>query len=348
MRKMATIRKIDALRPIEGADAIECAIVGGWTCVVKKGEYTAGDLAVYCEIDSFIPTTIAPFLTKPGHYAKTFEGVEGERLRTVSLRKQISQGLLLPLSILDQFDLTDCGDKVRPENLVVGDDVSEVLGITKYEAPIPAELAGEVKGMFPSVIPKTDQERIQNLSAELAVWKTENLTWTITEKCEGSSFTAFFNDGEFNICSRNLMLKENSNNTLWATADKYDLKNKMTVMGRNIAVQAELLGPGVQGNIYKLSKHMLAVFDIFDIDAQHYMSPADCKDMIEHLGLTSVPVLTSTAELGDKTIEILLKMADGVSVMGSVGCKREGLVWKCNERRVSFKTISNAYLLGEK
>jgi len=202
--------------------------------------------------------------------------------------------------------------------------------------------------MFPSRIPKTDQERIQNLSAELAEWKAENLTWTITEKCEGSSFTAFFNDGEFNICSRNLMLKENSNNTLWATADKYDLKNKMTVMGRNIAVQAELLGPGVQGNIYKLSKHMLAVFDIFDIDAQHYMSPADCKDMIEHLGLTSVPVLTSTAELGDKTIEILLKMADGVSVMGSVGCKREGLVWKCNERRVSFKTISNAYLLGEK
>jgi len=96
-RKMATIRKIDSLRPIPGADAIECAIVGGWTCVVKKGEYTAGDLAVYCEIDSFIPTAIAPFLTKPGHYAKTFDGVEGERLRTVSLRKTVSQGLLLPL-----------------------------------------------------------------------------------------------------------------------------------------------------------------------------------------------------------------------------------------------------------
>jgi RNA ligase (TIGR02306 family) len=340
MRKMATIRKIDALRPIEGADAIECAIVGGWTCVVKKGEYTAGDLAVYCEIDSFIPTTIAPFLTKPGQYPKTFEGIEGERLRTVKLRGQLSQGLLLPLSVI-----TDNGHTIY---FVEGLDVSEALGITKYEAPVPAELAGEVKGMFPARIPKTDQERIQNLSAELAEWKTEKLTWTITEKCEGSSFTAFFNDGEFNVCSRNLMLKENADNTLWATAGKYDLKNKMTALGRNIAVQAELLGPGVQGNIYKLSKHMLAVFDIFDIDAQHYMSPADCKDMIEHLGLTSVPVLTSTAELGDKTIEILLKIADGVSVMGSVGCKREGLVWKCNERRVSFKTISNAYLLGEK
>jgi len=159
MRKMATIRKIDALRPIEGADAIETAIVGGWTCVVKKGEYTAGDLAVYCEIDSFIPTTIAPFLTKPGQYAKTFEGVEGERLRTVKLRGQLSQGLLLPYAI--------CG-KICTE----GEDVSELLGITKYEAPIPAELAGEVKGMCTSVILKTDQERIQNLSAEWEVWKT--------------------------------------------------------------------------------------------------------------------------------------------------------------------------------
>lgn len=338
MRKMATIRKIDALRPIPGADAIECAIVGGWTCVVKKGEYAAGDLVVYCEIDSFIPTAIAPFLTKPGQYAKTYEGIEGERLRTVKLRGQLSQGLLLNL------------DAVIPQtnSFAEGDDVSELLGIVKYETPVPAELAGEVKGMFPSRIPKTDQERVQNLSAELEVWKAEGLTWTITEKCEGSSFTAFFNNGEFNVCSRNLMLKENTDNTLWATANKYDLKNKMTELGRNIAIQAELLGPGVQGNIYKLSKHMLAVFDIFDIDTQQYMSPADCKDMIEQLGLTSVPVLTSTAELGDKTIDQLLKMADGASVMGLVSCKREGLVWKCNERRESFKTISNAYLLGEK
>ena len=97
MRKMATVRKIDAVNPIPGADAIEVATVGGWRVVVKRGEYVAGDLAVYCEIDSFLPTAIAPFLTKPGQHPKTFEGVEGERLRTVSLRKQISQGLLLPL-----------------------------------------------------------------------------------------------------------------------------------------------------------------------------------------------------------------------------------------------------------
>lgn len=96
-RKMATIRKIEEIRAIPKADAIEAARVGGWWVVVKRGEFDVDDLAVYCEIDSFIPTPIAPFLTKPGQYPKEFEGVEGERLRTVSLRKQISQGLLLPL-----------------------------------------------------------------------------------------------------------------------------------------------------------------------------------------------------------------------------------------------------------
>lgn len=335
-RKMATIRRIEEVKAIPNADKIVAYRVGGWWVVDSIGKYVVGDLVVYAEPDSFIPSTIAPFLTKPGHYAKTFEGVEGERLRTVSLRKQISQGLLLPLSMLTMVE----------SELFEGLDVSFPLGIVKYEAP--AEfMAADAKGMFPSFIPRTDQERIQNLSSELAEWRGENLTWSLSEKCEGSSFTAFIDDGEFNVCSRNLMLKENADNTFWATANTYDLKNKMTVLGRNIAIQAELLGPGIQGNIYKLSKHMLAVFDIFDIDAKQYMSPVECKAMIEQLGLTSVPVLKSAFVLTTETVEDLLKMADGQSVMGIVGCKREGVVWKCNERRVSFKAISNAYLLGQ-
>ena len=97
MRKLATIRRIDALTPIDGADAIECATVGGWKVVVKKGEYTVGDLAVYCEIDSWIPTELAAFLSK-GKEPREFEGIKGERLRTVKLRGQLSQGLLLPLT----------------------------------------------------------------------------------------------------------------------------------------------------------------------------------------------------------------------------------------------------------
>jgi len=183
-RKMATIRRIDEIGPIEGADAIEVATIGGWKVVVKKGEFATGDLAVYCEIDSFIPTTIAPFLTKPDHYPKVFEGVQGERLRTVRLRGQLSQGLLLPMDIIPKtLDVT----YYPPDAYQEGTDVSELLGIVKYEAPIPASLQGEVRGMFPGFIPKTDQERIQNLSSELAEWQRLGHTFEVSEKLDGTS-----------------------------------------------------------------------------------------------------------------------------------------------------------------
>lgn len=150
MRKMATIRRIDEIRPIEGADAIECAVVGGWTVVVKRGEFQPGDTAVYCEIDSWIPHEVAPFLSK-GQEPREYNGIRGERLRTVRLRGQLSQGLLLkPADVMDAKAFTLAG---------MGGDVSELLNIQKWEAPIPAQLAGDVKGAFPSFIPKTDQER---------------------------------------------------------------------------------------------------------------------------------------------------------------------------------------------
>lgn len=187
-RKMATIRRIDKIEPIPDADKIVKATVGGWTLVTAiTNGFKEGDLVVYCEIDSFIPTAIAPFLTKAGHYPKTVDGVEGERLRTMRLRGVLSQGLLLPVSVLDfdSFYRTEIRVLQATPDCVPNVDVSAVLGITKYEAPIPAALAGEVKGMFPSQIPKTDQERIQNLTAELEVWKASGLSWEVTEKLDG-------------------------------------------------------------------------------------------------------------------------------------------------------------------
>ena len=338
-RKMATIRKIDALRPIPGADAIECAIVGGWTCVVKRGEYTAGDLAVYCEIDSFIPTAIAPFLTKPGHYAKTFEGVEGERLRTVKLRGQLSQGLLLPHDTVWDKNMFDFN------RFVEGDDVSELLGIFKFEQSVPAELAGEVKGMFPSQIPKTDQERIQNLSVELEEWRTEQLTWEVTEKLDGSSMTVYVIDGDVGVCSRNLDLKHNIDNSLWRAAYKHELPAKLANIGRNIAVQGELIGNGIQGNKYQMRDQDFYVYDIYDIDAGRYFTPAERMSLVQALDLLHCPVFKSYWVLTTESVADLLQGAEGKTVMGTVGCEREGLVYKCNERQVSFKAISNRFLL---
>ena len=334
MRKMATIRKIDALRPIPGADSIECAIVGGWTCVVKKGEYVAGDLAVYCEIDSWIPYEVAPFLSR-GNFPHVYNEVKGERLRTVKLRGQLSQGLLLPLSTLTMVE----------SELFEGLDVSFPLGIVKYEAPIPASLAGEIKGMFPSRIPKTDQERIQNLSVELEEWKTENLTWEVTEKLDGSSMTVYIIDGEVGVCSRNLDLKRNPDNSLWRAAIKHKLEEKL-VSYNNIAIQGELVGNGVQGNMYKMRDQDFYVYDVYDIDAGRYFTPAERMSLVQALDLLHCPVFKSYWMLTTETVADLLQMAEGKSVMGTIaGPEREGLVYKCNERQVSFKTVSNRFLL---
>lgn len=169
-RKLASIKPITYIKPIEGADAIECAIVdGGWPVVVKKGEYKVGDVAIYLEIDSWVPHELAPFLSK-GQEPREYNGVKGERLRTVKLRGQVSQGLLLPTTILDEKGLWPlAGDPV-------GHDLTAQLGIQKWEPPIPAQLQGTMKGNFPHFIPKTDQERCQNLRKEFDKYQSfENI-----------------------------------------------------------------------------------------------------------------------------------------------------------------------------
>ena len=340
MRKLATIRKIDALRPIPDADAIECAVVGGWTAVVKKGEFKAGDLAVYCEIDSWIPHALAPFLSK-GKEPRVFDGIAGERLRTMKLRGQLSQGLLLPFAIMKPF----FDDILFTE----GVDVSELLGIVKYEAPIPAQLAGEVKGMFPGWIQKTDQERIQNLKEELDYWLKEQHVWEVTEKLDGSSMTVFLRDGEFGVCSRNLELKPSESNSLWKVAIRNELELKLRRADRNLALQGELIGEGIQGNPYKQKGQEFFLFDIYDIDTSKYLTPAERKAFIEEHDIKHVPVLAFGAELGDtlgiNSIDKILQFAEGKSVMGMIGCEREGVVFKSKAMQCSFKAISNKFLL---
>ena len=338
MRKLATIRKIDALRPIPDADAIECAVIGGWTAVVKKGEFKEGDLAVYCEIDSWIPHALAPFLSK-GKEPRMFDGIVGERLRTMKLRGQLSQGLLLPLSMLTMVE----------SELSEGLDVSFPLGIVKYEAPIPAQLAGEVKGMFPGWIQKTDQERVQNLKEEFDYWLREQHAWEVTEKLDGSSMTVYLRDGEFGVCSRNLELKPSESNSLWKVAIRNELELKLRCANRNLALQGELIGEGIQGNPYKQKGQEFFLFDIYDIDASKYLTPAERNAFVEEHDIKHVPVLAFGAELWDtlgiNSIDGILKFAEGKSVMGMIGCEREGLVFKSKAMQCSFKAISNKFLL---
>jgi RNA ligase (TIGR02306 family) len=342
MRKLASIRKISAISPIEGADAIELAVVDGWKIVVKKGEFGVGDLAVYCEIDSWIPHELAPFLSR-GQAPREYSGVKGERLRTVRLRGQLSQGLLLPLAVA----------KNGLVPLEEGDDVTEMLGIQKWEAVIPAQLAGSVRGNFPSFIRKTDQERCQNFLTQIFIDNRES-QYEVTVKLDGSSCTIYHRDGELGVCSRNLELKideENRNNSLVGMFYKYNLGDSLVRIGRNIALQGEIMGPGVQGNREALKECKFFIYDIYDIDAGEYLNPTERHEVLSLLRshgsaeIEHVPVLhsnTTLEELGISCIEHLLDFAEGPSLVNAV---REGLVFKRADGKFSFKAISNKFLL---
>lgn len=330
MRKLASVRRIDSISSIPNADAIECATVGGWRIVVKKGEFREGDLAVYCEIDSWIPHELAPFLSK-GSEPREYNGVRGERLRTVKLRGQVSQGLLLPLSVI-----SDRGHTVYH---VDGIDVSEVLGIQKWEAPVPANLAGDVRGVFPSFVPKTDQERIQNLTEEFKTWT--DLFWEVTEKLDGSSMTVYYKDGDFGVCSRNWNLAESESNSMWQQARRYNLEQVLAQEG-NYAVQGEIVGEGIQGNPYRIRGQDFLVYDVFDIKEQRYLTPVERRNFVERNNLRHIPILLDNLAT-PASVENILMTAEGKSQLNK-DTEREGLVFKSNGV-VSFKAISNKFLL---
>jgi len=338
-RKLATIRAINSLIPIKDADQIELAKIDGWQVVIKKGEFESGDLCAYFEIDSWIPTEIAPFLSK-GKKPSTFNNVPGERLRTIKLKGQLSQGLAIPLHQLSEETVDFCTS--IDWNDPTGIDLTEHLNIQLYEKPVPAQLTGLTKGNFPSFIYKTDQERIQNIPDDVfEMWKTD--TWEVTEKLDGSSMTIYLNKDEFGICSRNLELKlDQTGNTFVDVGKQYEAALRQWNL--NIAIQGELIGPGIQGNKYGLTKHEYRVFDIFDINNQKYFTPSGRHEAVSLLNIPHVPIIGNTT-LKTATKESLLELAEGLSFLNS--SQREGLVFK-NHNSGSFKAISNKWLLNAK
>ena len=336
MRKLASIRKIADIRPIPDADAIEVAVVDGWKVVVKKGEYSVGDLAVYIEIDSWVPTELAPFLSK-GSEPREYNSVKGERLRTVKLRGQVSQGLLLKIEDDIKTRLL-----IAWQNLEIpgdADNVTDLFGIQKWEPVLPAQLQGQVRGLFPTnLIPKTDQERIQNCFPEIEA--KGDVTYEVTLKLDGTSCTIFRWEGELRVCSRNLELKvndENKDNTLVAMALKVG-----HCIPNGVAVQGELMGPGIQGNREGFKEHHFFVFDIYDIDNQFYIDSISRQVACKDYGMDMVPVIDPRAA-APASVDAGLALADGPSITHKI---REGLVWKCNEDpSFSFKTISTQFLL---
>jgi RNA ligase (TIGR02306 family) len=338
-RQLATIRKISDVQPIPDADQICTYLIDGWTIVDRVGQYNIGDFVVMCEIDSWIPHHLAPFLSK-GQEPREYEGIKGERLKTVKLRKQLSQGLILPVTLSILCDL----------NIHEGDDVTELLGIVKYEKPIPASLVGFARGNFPTFIPKTDQNRIQNCTRALPYWVENAISWEVTEKLDGTSCTIYqylpyIDEGksEFGVCSRNLDLKDTEGNTYWEVAKAADIHSKIASTNRNLAIQGEIIGNGIQDNQYKLPKHTFFCFDIFDIDNQKYFTPAERRAFCQQHDIDHVPVIHIAFTIENNSIMELLDMAEGRSYIND--SLREGIVFKSNSSPDSFKAISNKWLL---
>lgn len=329
-RKLASIRKINSIKPIENADRLELAIVDGWKVVVRKEEYHEGDTIIYCEVDSYLPIKPEFEFLRNSSYKK-LDGKEGFRLRSIKIRNQISQGLILPISLLPV-------DVVPIEGL----DVTEELGITKWELPIPARLAGIMKGGFPSFIPKTDAERVQNLVSDWFNWRTTKF-WA-TEKLDGSSATYYFRDGEFGVCSRNWELKETDDNTFWQVARQLNIEDKLRTFGRNIALQGELIGESIQGNRYSLRGQTVRFFNIFDIDEHRNLDITSFKSVLDILGLNSVPFINSFEM--PSTIDELLFYSIGKSALEKTA-EREGIVVRNFDGSILFKAISNKFLLEE-
>jgi RNA ligase (TIGR02306 family) len=328
-RKLASIQRIKALEPIANADAIERATVLGWQLVVKKGEFAVGDLCVYCEIDALLPERPEFEFLRPRKFL----------IRTVRLRGQISQGICFPLDILPAGTL-----------VARGADVTEVLGIVKYEPPLPAQIAGDAKGHFPGFIPKTDETRVQVLEGMLA--RQRGITLYASEKLDGTSMTCYLRDGEFGVCSRNLELRETPGNTLWAVARRLDIEGKLQQLGGNVAVQGELIGEGIQKNRLGLKGVHFFAFSLFDIDRYTFFDYAPFMATARELGLETAPVVTERFVITEATgVAEIVDFATGRSALNAQAW-REGLVFRPLVEtidpelgRLSFKAINPEYLL---
>lgn len=364
MRKLVSIQKIIDIKPIEGADFIEQAKILGWSVVVKKGEFSVGDLVVYAEIDSLFPD-------KP-----EFEFLKGndgkiKRIRTQKMRGIVSQGIAFPMTILNGIDFVQVIDGkyfyVNKElseteqyvEIIEDYDVTEIIGVEKYEPVLPACLGGQAKGNFPSFIPKTDEDRVQVMKK--IINKYQGRLFVETEKLDGSSATFYIRDGEFGVCSRNLELKEEEkdkydneqynliSNSFWKVARQQGIEEKMRSLGKNIAFQGELVGEGIQGNKYNIKGHDVYIFRVFDIDTYKFLPYLEGVEIVKKLGLKFVPII-STDYVLENDVDALVARATKKSILNPK-VWQEGTVFVLadpqndKEDRVSFKAISPQFLL---
>lgn len=369
---------IDSLHPIEGADRIELAMVGGWQVVVQKGLYEPGiTKAVYFEVDSLLPLDRPAFESLGTISSKLLFSIDGTnyaRIKTMKLRKQLSQGFCVPA--------TD----VQSDHLAVDTDVTKALGVIKYEAQAEKESIAGGTGVksgtsalgFPKMIPKTDQTRLQNIPVQFAQARDAGELFEKSFKLDGSSLTAYLYKGVLGVASRNVgfrmqpekkgfiqsvkdwwkqvkqrgirrakfetQLKADDNQFTQA-AQESGVMTALQRESRNLAIQGELVGPSIQKNFEGVEANTLYIYDVYDIDAQKYLLPAERQALCAKYNLKHVPLASDHPVVLPVDVATAILDADGPSDLN--GKYREGFVYKSMTRDFSFKVISNAYLLKE-
>lgn len=356
MRQLATIRRIDSVRKHYNADALELVTVDGWECIAKIGQFKEGDLAVYFEIGSFLPVKPEYEFLRRSCFRKT-DTSEGFRIKTVKLRGEVSQGLVMPIEEV-------LGDTVPTE----GDDVTELLGVVKYETPVRNTggglITGTARGSFPDFIPKTDQERLQNKYKKYSdIFKHES--FEVTLKLDGSSMTVYCkvdDSGEIDdrgVCSRNNNLKiddaEGNKSHFLKVAIGDGLLGSLCefckATNTSLALQGELMGPGIQKNREGFLVNHFFIFDIFDIEGQCYLDAEERSNVFYHLkemnsNFRHVPIIKESFEVFEEfgnMVDICNFVDNADSISHPVA---EGFVFKSlTKPNVTFKVISRKYLL---
>ena len=334
MRKMASIKEIISISPIPDSDNIDLARIDGWQSVVKKGQFQVGEKVIFCEPDSLLPEKPEFEFMRSKHF----------KIKTCKLRGVISQGICFPLDMLP----TGSYD--------VDQDVSEILGITKYEPPVPVQLRGRMRcPIFRLAVPKTDEMRVQNIPDVLERHKGE--VFNVTEKIDGTSMSVYLDpETGLHVCSRNVDLAPDTDHkwngdSYWKYAIEHDLENVLKTLGGTIALQGELFGEGIQKGKYGIKGLHYKVFNFWDMTNHCYIESDVMKDTVEAFGLGKDFLVPDLGRLElNHTVDDLLKMATGQSAISDV--LREGLVFRSVPEntdfkigRLSFKAVSPEFLL---
>lgn len=327
--KLVYIGKVIDIQPIEGADfiisaTVVCGAGGKWKGVVRKKDFILNDL---CTV--FLPDSL---LDPDVHSHMSYMKDSNWRVKMRRFKGAPSEVVITKLS--DQT-FSDANEQI----MKVGLDVTDDLEVVKYDKPVPSNLQGKMVGEFPGFIPKTDEPNYQNAEGQEYQERLQGQPYYITEKCDGSSTTAFKYKGKFGVCSRNWELERDENNGYWQMAIKYQLESNLP---EGLAIQWETCGLGIQSNPMGLSEISAFAFSGYNIEEHRYLTMMELWSLLDILKFPTCKIEKVGMEFDKNNVTLL---GEGKYANGK---QREGVVVRSQDnilggKPISFKVINLNY-----